>query len=111
MEERDLGATGLRVPVVGMGTWQSLDVSGAEAEQRAHSIVAEALDAGARLVDSSPMYGRSERVLGRGWARAAARRSSRPRSGRATRARERSRSAVRSVTTAAGSTSTRCTTW
>src|SRR3954447_17952285 len=66
MEERDLGATGLRVPVVGMGTWQSLDVSGSEAERRAHSIVDEALDAGARLVDSSPMYGRSERVLGEG---------------------------------------------
>jgi aryl-alcohol dehydrogenase-like predicted oxidoreductase len=66
MEQRDLGATGLRVPVVGMGTWQSLDVSGGEAERRAHAIVAEALDAGVRFVDSSPMYGRSERVLGEG---------------------------------------------
>jgi aryl-alcohol dehydrogenase-like predicted oxidoreductase len=64
MQERDLGASGLRVPAVGMGTWQSLDVRGAQAERRAHAVVAEALDHGARLVDSSPMYGRSEQVLG-----------------------------------------------
>ncbi|MDX6722242.1 MAG: hypothetical protein QOD73_646 [Solirubrobacteraceae bacterium] len=63
MEERALGSSGLRVPVVGMGTWQTLDVRGPE-EERAHAIVREALDAGARLVDSSPMYGEAERVLG-----------------------------------------------
>src|SRR4051794_41291125 len=49
-----------------MGTWQTLDVRGAEAERRAHEIVREALDAGARFVDSSPMYGEAERVLGEG---------------------------------------------
>src|SRR3954471_4009627 len=65
IEERALGeASGLTVPAVGMGTWQTLDVRGAEPERRAHEIVHEALDAGARFVDSSPMYGRAERVLG-----------------------------------------------
>jgi aryl-alcohol dehydrogenase-like predicted oxidoreductase len=64
MEQRRLGGSGLDVPVVGMGTWQTLDVRGAEAERRAHAIVAEALDAGARFIDSSPMYGESERVVG-----------------------------------------------
>src|SRR3954454_24056467 len=65
IEERPLGETsGLTVPAVGMGTWQTLDVRGAEAERRAHEIVHEALDAGARFVDSSPMYGQAERVLG-----------------------------------------------
>jgi len=49
-----------------LGTWQTLDVRGAEAERRAHEIVAEALDAGARFLDSSPMYGEAERVLGEG---------------------------------------------
>jgi aryl-alcohol dehydrogenase-like predicted oxidoreductase len=49
-----------------MGTWQTLDARGEEAERRAHQIVAEALDAGARFVDSSPMYGEAERVLGEG---------------------------------------------
>jgi aryl-alcohol dehydrogenase-like predicted oxidoreductase len=64
VEQRDLGTTGLRVPVVGMGTWQTLDVHGPEEERTAHAVVAEALEAGTRLVDSSPMYGRAERVLG-----------------------------------------------
>jgi aryl-alcohol dehydrogenase-like predicted oxidoreductase len=69
IEERPLGATsGLTVPAVGMGTWQTLDVRGAEAERRAHEIVGAALDAGARFLDSSPMYGEAERVLGEGLA-------------------------------------------
>ncbi len=65
IDARPLGHTsGLTVPAVGMGTWQTLDVRGEEAERRAHEVVAEALDAGARFVDSSPMYGEAERVLG-----------------------------------------------
>jgi aryl-alcohol dehydrogenase-like predicted oxidoreductase len=47
-----------------MGTWRTLDVRGHEAERRAHAIVSEALAAGVRLMDSSPMYGEAERVLG-----------------------------------------------
>jgi aryl-alcohol dehydrogenase-like predicted oxidoreductase len=69
IEERPLGETsGLTVPAVGMGTWQTLDVRGAAKEERAQAIVAEALDAGARFLDSSPMYGEAERVLGEGLA-------------------------------------------
>ena len=64
METRQLGRSGIAAPVVGMGTWQTLDVRGGEAERRAHRIVNEALDAGVRFMDSSPMYGESERVLG-----------------------------------------------
>lgn len=64
MEERALGVTGLRVPVVGMGTWRTFDVRGAAAEARCRRVVDVALDKGARLFDSSPMYGAAERVLG-----------------------------------------------
>ncbi len=65
IDARPLGHTsGLTVPAVGMGTWQTLDVRGEEPERRAHEVVGEALDAGARFVDSSPMYGEAERVLG-----------------------------------------------
>lgn len=64
MEERDLGQTGLRVPVVGMGTWQTFDVRGAEAAQARQGVVDAALAVGARLFDSSPMYGAAEQVLG-----------------------------------------------
>lgn len=63
MERRRLGGSGLDVPVVGMGTWQVLDVRGPEEEER-HRVVEAAIDVGADLFDSSPMYGEAERVLG-----------------------------------------------
>jgi aryl-alcohol dehydrogenase-like predicted oxidoreductase len=64
METRTLGKAALAVPVIGMGTWQTLDVRGARAQANARTIVDHALDAGARFFDSSPMYGEAERVLG-----------------------------------------------
>src|SRR3954468_16166305 len=64
MESRAFGATALTVPVVGMGTWSTFDVRGAAAEDNARAVVDRALAAGARVVDSSPMYGEAERVLG-----------------------------------------------
>lgn len=64
MEQRVLGATGLTVPVVGMGTWRTFDVRGAAAEARSRAVVDAALAAGASFFDSSPMYGQAERVLG-----------------------------------------------
>jgi aryl-alcohol dehydrogenase-like predicted oxidoreductase len=63
MEERALGRTGLRVPAVGMGTWRTLDVRGAAGEARSRQVVDAALASGARLFDTSPMYGRAEAVL------------------------------------------------
>jgi aryl-alcohol dehydrogenase-like predicted oxidoreductase len=63
MEMRALGASGLQVPAVGMGTWRTFDVVGVVAEERCCRIVDAALDDGACLFDSSPMYGRAERVL------------------------------------------------
>ncbi len=63
MELRHLGRAGPDLPVVGFGTWTVLDVQGALAEERAHAVVREALDAGVRVFDSSPMYGEAERVL------------------------------------------------
>jgi aryl-alcohol dehydrogenase-like predicted oxidoreductase len=66
MERRALGGDGPRVPVVGLGTWQVLDVRGARAEAGAHAVVAAALDAGSTFVDTSPMYGEAERVLADG---------------------------------------------
>lgn len=64
MEYRDLGRTGLRVPVVGMGTWKTFDVSGPNLERARRGIVDAAFSCGANFFDSSPMYGQSERVLG-----------------------------------------------
>ena len=66
MERRKLGRSGIEVPAVGVGTWQTFDVRGAGEESRVRDQVTEALDAGADLFDSSPMYGEAERVLGAG---------------------------------------------
>ena len=63
METRDLGATGLVVPVVGLGTWRTFDVP-AERQAEVDAVVEAAFEGGVRLVDSSPMYGRSEERLG-----------------------------------------------
>jgi aryl-alcohol dehydrogenase-like predicted oxidoreductase len=65
VDTRRLGKTGLAVPVVGMGTWQTFNVRGATQEGGIRSVVDAALDSGTTLFDSSPMYGAAEEVLGR----------------------------------------------
>jgi aryl-alcohol dehydrogenase-like predicted oxidoreductase len=64
VEQRVFGNTGLHVPVVGMGTWQTFDVTGSEADKR-NRVTDAAFEMGATFFDSSPMYGEAERVLGR----------------------------------------------
>lgn len=64
MEQRDLGQTGLRVSVVGMGTWKTFNVRSDEATHNARVIVDTAIAGGSYFFDSSPMYGEAERVLG-----------------------------------------------
>jgi aryl-alcohol dehydrogenase-like predicted oxidoreductase len=63
--ERAIPRTGEKVAALGLGTWQVLDVAGSGAEfEAASAAVRSFLDAGGRVIDSSPMYGRSEERVG-----------------------------------------------
>jgi len=63
---RPIPASGERLPVVGLGTWLTFDVGGAATPERSvrGDVLRAFLAAGGRLVDSSPMYGSSEEVIG-----------------------------------------------
>jgi len=64
--ERAVPVSGERLPVVGLGTWITFDVGAAEtpARRTRGEVLRAFLAAGGRLVDSSPMYGSSEAVIG-----------------------------------------------
>lgn len=64
MEIRDFGDTGLKVPVIGLGTSGTFDV-GDDRQDMVDEVVELHLEAGTRLVDTSPMYGKSERTVAR----------------------------------------------
>lgn len=65
LNTRAIPTTGERVPVIGLGTWRNFDVSPSSDEYDALPAVLDALlDAGGRVIDSSPMYGRAERTVG-----------------------------------------------
>jgi diketogulonate reductase-like aldo/keto reductase len=65
MLARKIPSTGEALPVIGFGTWQTFDIGTAPAERSQRRAVLEALfAAGGRMIDSSPMYGRSEAVVG-----------------------------------------------
>jgi aryl-alcohol dehydrogenase-like predicted oxidoreductase len=65
MATRTIPRTGERLPVVGVGTWQTFDV-GANAPERAElrNVLRLLAEHGGRVIDSSPMYGEAERVVG-----------------------------------------------
>ena len=65
MHIRKIPSTGEAMPVVGFGTWQTFDIGKDRAERAQRREVLEALfAAGGQMIDSSPMYGRSEAVVG-----------------------------------------------
>lgn len=65
MLRRSIPATGEALPVIGLGTSDVFDVGGGSAERAPLAEVLRALvDGGGSLLDTSPMYGRAEAVVG-----------------------------------------------
>ena len=67
---RRIPSSGEEIPVVGLGTWITFNVGDDTAARDACAEVMRAFfDAGGRLIDSSPMYGSSQEVIGHGLAK------------------------------------------
>ncbi|ACU59959.1 aldo/keto reductase [Chitinophaga pinensis] len=65
MLQREIPVTGEKLPVVGLGTWQQFDVGpDASAREPLINVLKSMLEMGGRLIDSSPMYGKAETVVG-----------------------------------------------
>jgi diketogulonate reductase-like aldo/keto reductase len=65
MISRKIPASGEPLPVIGLGTYNVFDVAGTPDNVAARkSIVDMLVDSGGRLIDTSPMYNRSEKVIG-----------------------------------------------
>lgn len=65
IRKRTIPSSGEELPVVGVGTWRTFDVDNSNEEKNPLKDVLKNLVAkNARVVDSSPMYGRSESVVG-----------------------------------------------
>jgi aryl-alcohol dehydrogenase-like predicted oxidoreductase len=65
MLTRPIPSTGEALPALGLGTWRTFDVGASEAELAPRlEVLRRFFAGGGRLIDSSPMYGRSESVVG-----------------------------------------------
>ena len=63
--ERPIPSSGEKLPVVGLGTWRTFDVGAAAAEREPlNEVLGRLVALGGRVVDSSPMYGTAESVVG-----------------------------------------------
>jgi diketogulonate reductase-like aldo/keto reductase len=63
--QRRIPSSGEMLPVIGLGTWQTFDVGPGAAERAPLEEVLQTFAAmGGKVIDSSPMYGRSEEVVG-----------------------------------------------
>lgn len=60
---RPIPSSGEQLPVIGLGTYAVFDVAAA-GEAALEAVLSAFVKLGGRVVDSSPMYGRAERVVG-----------------------------------------------
>ena len=66
MLTRAILSSGEQLPVIGLGTWNVFDVElTPESEKQLGEVLSLFVKLGGRVIDSSPMYGRSEEVIGK----------------------------------------------
>ncbi len=64
---RPIPSTGEAMPIVGLGTWITFNVGGDPVlRNECAGVMAAFFEAGGRMIDSSPMYGSSQPVIGYG---------------------------------------------
>ena len=62
---RPIPSSGERIPSIGLGTWSTFDVDSSPAARAPlEEVLTRFAERGGRVVDSSPMYGRSEQAVG-----------------------------------------------
>jgi diketogulonate reductase-like aldo/keto reductase len=61
---RTIPSSGETIPVLGLGTWQTFDVRSAADRAPLEQVLTEFATVAGGMVDTSPMYGRSEDVIG-----------------------------------------------
>jgi diketogulonate reductase-like aldo/keto reductase len=62
---RAIPSSGQKLPVIGLGTWQKFDVDlTPETRKPLEEVLSLFVKLGGRVIDSSPMYGRAEEVIG-----------------------------------------------
>jgi len=64
MIKRKIPSTGEELPVLGLGTWSTFDVPDKSSTEPLNKVLQIMQQAGGKLIDSSPMYGNSEKVIG-----------------------------------------------
>jgi diketogulonate reductase-like aldo/keto reductase len=65
MMQRPIPSSGEMLPVVGLGTWIQFDVgSSSDERQPLREVLTRMVDHGGKTIDSSPMYGNAEHVIG-----------------------------------------------
>lgn len=65
MRTRPIPSSGEQLPIVGLGTWIQFDVGNSEEDRKTLKKVLKLMaEEGGEVIDSSPMYGSSEQVVG-----------------------------------------------
>jgi len=65
MLTRNIPSSGEKLPVIGLGSWKQFDVESSELELKPlREVLTLLADNGGKIIDSSPMYGKSEKIIG-----------------------------------------------